>query len=400
MATAAEAPATTTAEGLTQHVPNQLEALKVLGKDFRTDQISKLPKLTCSQCRNAQFKVCQSHTRAYCEECKGSLSTSHIHLDYVGHADITLRLLEADPLWTWEPLAFDDNGLPKFDHDGGLWIRLTVAGHTRLGYGDAQNKKGPNATKEAIGDALRNAAMRFGAGTVLWSKSDAARAQAEATNLSNAPSREDRLEELYGLMRKRWGHLDSLRNLKGIVGDEEFHESRVHDEDDTLRPFGEILDDRIRELVHRKKADDFMKTVRSDWNDLAACETNLAEAREKNFVDHEVPMGKTSVRVEDLLAQRIAELAQPAPPAEQLPPQQADPPTTTPEQHVERLMGQIRQCWTNPLALLQVKGDAEKHQVLDHVVDTDQGPRPLRDLLAGRIAELQNRFTNPEGSVA
>uniref|UniRef100_UPI003F494C11 hypothetical protein n=1 Tax=Streptomyces sp. CA-141956 TaxID=3240051 RepID=UPI003F494C11 len=140
--------------------------------------------MTCSQRRDARFKVCDNRRRVRCDGCNASLTEAHIHLDYVGHADITLRLLEADPLWTWEPMAFDANGLPKFDDNGGMWIRLTVGGHQRIGYGDAQGKKGPNAVKEVIGDALRNAAMRFGAGTALWSKSDAARAAAEAKALS------------------------------------------------------------------------------------------------------------------------------------------------------------------------------------------------------------------------
>lgn len=94
------------------------------------------------------------------------------HIAYWGHADLTARLLEADPEWSWEPLSFDEHGLPAFDRNGGLWMRLTVGGVTRLGYGDAQGKTGPNAVKEAIGDGLRNAAMRFGAGLELWSKSD------------------------------------------------------------------------------------------------------------------------------------------------------------------------------------------------------------------------------------
>lgn len=93
-------------------------------------------------------------------------------LDYVGHAAVTARLLEVDPLWTWEPFATDADGLPRFDHVGGLWIRLTVLGHTRIGYGDTAGKKGANAVKEAIGDAIRNAAMRFGVALDLWSKDD------------------------------------------------------------------------------------------------------------------------------------------------------------------------------------------------------------------------------------
>ena len=93
-------------------------------------------------------------------------------LDYVGHAGVTSRLLEVDPEWTWEPVAFADNGLPRFDDLGGLWIRLTVCGVTRLGYGDAAGTKGPNAVKEAVGDGIRNAAMRFGVALDLWSKDD------------------------------------------------------------------------------------------------------------------------------------------------------------------------------------------------------------------------------------
>ena len=93
-------------------------------------------------------------------------------LSYVGHAALTDRLLDADPEWAWEPLAFDERGLPLIDDEGGMWIRLTVCGVTRLGYGDAQGKSGGNAMKERIGDALRNAAMRFGAALDLWHKGE------------------------------------------------------------------------------------------------------------------------------------------------------------------------------------------------------------------------------------
>ncbi len=55
---------------------------------------------------------------------------------------------------------------------GGMWIRLTIGSVTRLGYGDAGTKKGHDAVKEAIGDALRNAAMRFGVALALWAKGD------------------------------------------------------------------------------------------------------------------------------------------------------------------------------------------------------------------------------------
>lgn len=102
----------------------------------------------------------------------GGYHARSIHLDYVGHAALTKRLLEADPEWSWEPMGTDEHGLPVLDRNGGLWIRLTVCGVTRLGYGDAQGKSGGNAVKEAIGDALRNAGMRFGAALDLWHKGD------------------------------------------------------------------------------------------------------------------------------------------------------------------------------------------------------------------------------------
>ena len=102
----------------------------------------------------------------------GKLPKGGATLDFVGHGFLTALLLDVDPMWNWEPLAFDDRGLPLVDEHGGLWIKLTVCGVTRLGYGDAGGRKGPNAIKEAIGDALRNAGMRFGAALDLWSKGD------------------------------------------------------------------------------------------------------------------------------------------------------------------------------------------------------------------------------------
>lgn len=95
-----------------------------------------------------------------------------VKLAYVGHAALTDRLLNADLAWSWEPLALDARGLPALDEIGGLWIKLTICGVTRLGYGDAGEKKGANAMKERIGDALRNAAMRFGAALALWHKGE------------------------------------------------------------------------------------------------------------------------------------------------------------------------------------------------------------------------------------
>lgn len=111
---------------------------------------------------------------AFPKSAIGKMPKGGVTLDFVGHAATTDRLLAVDPEWSWEPVAYDPRGLPGIDEHGGLWIRLTVAGVTRLGYGDAGGKKGPNAIKEAIGDAIRNAAMRFGVALDLWAKEDIA----------------------------------------------------------------------------------------------------------------------------------------------------------------------------------------------------------------------------------
>lgn len=139
--------------------------LALLREPFPENQISKLPKGTKAQ------NECPANEKVNCKVCGGWHHPRIIHLDYVGHAALTDRLLECDPEWNWEPLALDAGGLPVIK-DGGMWIKLTVCGVTRLGFGDSQGKTGPNAIKEIIGDALRNAAMRFGAALDLWHKGD------------------------------------------------------------------------------------------------------------------------------------------------------------------------------------------------------------------------------------
>lgn len=147
--------------------------LDQLASPFRPDQVEKLPKQLRKddrdkfQCRQGTQASADGH---YC----GGYHARSLHLDYVGHAGVTDRLNAVDPFWNWEPVALTPAGTPAFS-DGGMWIRLTVLGITRLGFGDAGGKSGPNAVKEVIGDAIRNAAMRFGVATYLWSKSEAAK---------------------------------------------------------------------------------------------------------------------------------------------------------------------------------------------------------------------------------
>jgi hypothetical protein len=131
--------------------------------------ISPLPKGTKAQ------NDCPANEKVNCKVCGGWHHPKIRHLDYVGHAATTHLLLDADLKWDWAPLAYDADGLPKFDNSGGLWIKLTVCGVTRLGYGHADKKAHMDAgsrEKEVIGDALRNAAIRFGLALTLWSKVD------------------------------------------------------------------------------------------------------------------------------------------------------------------------------------------------------------------------------------
>ncbi|MFT4056723.1 MAG: hypothetical protein QM681_19620 [Novosphingobium sp.] len=140
--------------------------LALLRAPFPPNQISKLPKETKSQIdarkANRDLMVWK------CPECGNAHHKNAVHLDYVGHAALTDRLLDCDPEWNWEPVILP--GLPN--PGNGMWIRLTVCGVSRIGFGDAGGKQGGDAIKEVIGDALRNAAMRFGAALDLWHKGD------------------------------------------------------------------------------------------------------------------------------------------------------------------------------------------------------------------------------------
>ena len=145
---------------------NPLERLRA---PFPANQIGKLPKPTKKQTDEVKEDFKKGMR---CKVCGQWHHPDVMHLDYVGHAALTDRLLDTDIEWTWAPLAYAPDGLPAFDHNGGLWIKLTVCGVTRIGYGSADGKTGGDAIKEAIGDALRNSGMRFGAALDLWHKGD------------------------------------------------------------------------------------------------------------------------------------------------------------------------------------------------------------------------------------
>ncbi len=150
----------------------------LLREPFAANLIGKLPKESKDQTEE------RKQNRALgvsCRVCHGWHHKNAVHLDYVGHAAVTDRLLIVDPAWGWEPMAFSEKGLPQFDDIGGLWIRLTVLGLSRIGYGNADKKPWTDIgsrEKEVIGDAIRNAAMRFGVALDLWSKEELRPAEA------------------------------------------------------------------------------------------------------------------------------------------------------------------------------------------------------------------------------
>lgn len=145
--------------------------LAALREPFPTEQIGHRPVIFCKACRNDPCKVCQNHSKIRCDSANGcgqNMTSAHFHLDYVGHADVTDRLLSVDPQWNWEPLALNEQGLPLFDQHNGLWMRITICSKTMICYGSAPEKTGTDAIKEIIGDGIRNGAMRFGVGLALW----------------------------------------------------------------------------------------------------------------------------------------------------------------------------------------------------------------------------------------
>lgn len=165
--------------------PARLSALRA---PFPAEALGKLPRSTCRNCSDNRG-TCDEHQRKIrCQECGNWHSTATMHIDYVGHADVTARLLAVDPEWSWRHFTQEEvMALPPDLRSAGLWIHLTVLGVTRPGFGDADGKRGGNAVKEAIGDALRNAAMRFGVALDLWAKGDREWAHAEKHGTDQHP---------------------------------------------------------------------------------------------------------------------------------------------------------------------------------------------------------------------
>lgn len=194
---------------------------RVLQEPFPLDEIGIRPQVWCKDCNAVKNgpKACRKkkdepgaagvdHIIAKCPECGQRVSKAHLHLNFVGHADATRRLLQADPRWTWRPMARDVDpetlraaiatGNPEIVKmvieaappaiteipnangyvERGMWMWLVVHDeHGREvvtpGFGDATGKAwGVTALKEVIGDGIRNAGMRRGLALDLWRRMD------------------------------------------------------------------------------------------------------------------------------------------------------------------------------------------------------------------------------------
>ena len=146
---------------------------EALRAPFPPEEIEKLPKPLSREDRDKGKCLEGSRYSADGHYCGGWHARS-IHLDYVGHGGICMRLNEVvgPENWSLEPFALSPEGLPLMAR-GEFWVKLTILGVTKM-----EVAANYSSTQEAVGDALRRAAMRFGVGTYLWSKSDRAAALA------------------------------------------------------------------------------------------------------------------------------------------------------------------------------------------------------------------------------
>lgn len=230
------------------------EAQARLRAPFPAEAIGKLPRSTCKDCSDKRVGgpgTCDRHpNKSRCNECHQYHSSATMHIDFVGHADVTDRLLSVDPWWTWEPYGTDPHtGLPALDRDGNLWIRLTICGVTRPGVGDAENGRG---AKELIGDALRNASMRFGVALNLWAKGDREWAHTEQHDVNPGMSPEANVPAYHGPSAvQHLTHLSQLAagqgtDLEGITAKFRSENGGLH-----VDALSDVAPERLAVLVER-----------------------------------------------------------------------------------------------------------------------------------------------------
>lgn len=236
---------------------NSPKGLELLRKPFEPHQISKLPKPTKKQTDEVKADYKKG---IRCKDCGAWHHPDVIHLDYVGHAALTDRLLDCDLYWHWEPLAFDEKGLPRFDENGGLWIKLTICGQTRLGYGNAQHsdsKEVGSREKEVIGDALRNAAMRFGAALELWHKGDLHKDKEEVDEGANT---EPKSSIQAAIERKKTIHAELEYKIRAAESNDDFPTTSVTTNPKSTVPTQQKKDVRIVPVAEIVKLTSFIKS--------------------------------------------------------------------------------------------------------------------------------------------
>lgn len=168
--------------------------LAKLREPFDSSQVGLLPK---------PYK--SDSPKGNCAECGKYHGLPAMHLDFVGHGAVTERLLDVDLFWNWEPFAVDATGLPALDRHGNLWIRLTVCGVTRIGVGDGATMK------VLIGDAIRNAAMRFGVALYLWVRGQEDEKQHDGEKMPSGPPLLDKDAALAVVKKQAEGDADRAK---------------------------------------------------------------------------------------------------------------------------------------------------------------------------------------------
>jgi hypothetical protein len=341
--------------------PGQLAGLEKLREPFPETAIAKRPQISCGACKDASTKVCNTHSKATCAACGQYVTTAHKHLDYVGHAEATDRLLSVDPTWDWEPIARDDKGRPLIDSDGGMWITLTVCGMTRKGYGDAVGKRaGTTATKEIIGDAIRNAGMRFGMALDLWAKT---KLHIEPPHPAEPFLEAIKTERVW--MSSEW--LAGVRQEADEAGQLDYVLPRGGG-----KTLGDIIDGQLAVLADAAERYAAMR--------IKADEERQARKEERAAVTAHVA------------ASHPDPAQQPAPPAGQQPPPAGPPPADIGPKTAQQIRDACGPVWLDPDGLQRVLDRATEIRVINEPADPSK-PRgsTLGQALQIQITELRRR---------
>lgn len=130
-----------------------------LRKPFDPAQVGKLPRVTD-----------KTSAETWCETCKQKLKR-HIHIDFVGHANVTDRLNHEAPDW-----AYTIDRIETVDgHILGVLGTMTIGGKSIHEAGAvARQSDWGEELKLAVSDFIVRGAMRFGVGLDMWIKGDAA----------------------------------------------------------------------------------------------------------------------------------------------------------------------------------------------------------------------------------